>query len=66
MNKYIVGVSRNYYHEFEIIAENEEQAEDKADELFDMLQLYGSELYNDYNGKIELVEENVKVEDEEV
>lgn len=66
MNKYIVGVSRNYYHEFEIIAENEEQAENKADELFDMLQLYGSELYNDYNGKVELIEENVKVEDEEV
>ena len=66
MNKYIVGVSRNHYHVFEIIAENEEQAENKADELFDMLQLYGSELYNDYNGNIELVEENVKVEDEEV
>lgn len=66
MNKYKVGVSRNYYHEFEIIAENEQEAEDKADELFDMLQLYGSELYNDYNGNIELIEENVKVEDEEV
>lgn len=66
MNKYKVGVSRNYYTEVEVIAENEEQAEQKADELFDMLQLYGSELYNDYNGNVELIEENVKVEDEEV
>ena len=66
MNKYKVGVSRNCYHEFEIIAENEQEAEDKADELFDMLQLYGVELYDDHNGNIELIEENVKVEDEEV
>jgi len=66
MNKYKVGVSRNYYHEFEIIAENEQEAEDKADELFDNLYLYGVELYDDHNGNIELIEENVKVEDEEV
>lgn len=65
MNKYLVGVSRNHYHEFEVIAENQEEAEEKADELFDMLQLYGNELYNDYNGKIELIEENVETDEED-
>ena len=60
MNKYKVGVSRNYYTEFEVIAEDELEAEDKADELFDNLILYGSELYNDYNGKLELIEEDIE------
>ena len=30
MNKYLVKVSRNYYTEVEVIAESEEQAEEKA------------------------------------
>lgn len=65
MNKYLVGVSRNYYHEFEVIAENEDDAENKADDLFDMLHIYGSELYDDHNGKIELIEENVETDEED-
>lgn len=65
MNKYKVGVSRNCYKEYEIIAESEEEAEEQADELFDMLTLYGSELYDDYNGSIELLEENVEAENED-
>lgn len=65
MNKYKVGISRNFYYEFEVIAINKEEAEDKANENFDMLTLYGSELYDDFNGKVELIEENVKADDDD-
>lgn len=65
MNKYKVLVSRNYATEIEVIAENEEDAERKADDIFDALELRGHELYDDYNGSIELLEEDVEEDDEE-
>ena len=64
MNKYNVKISRNYCTELEVIASNEEEAERLANEEVDCYSLYGTELYDDYNGSVELLEENVEVLDE--
>ena len=64
MNKYNVKISRNYFYEEIVEAENEEEAEQIVNDKVDMLMIYGTELYDDYNGSIELLEENVEVEDE--
>lgn len=64
MNKYNVKISRNYFYEEIVEAENEEEAEQIVNDKVDMFMIYGTELYDDYNGSIELLEENVEVEDE--
>ena len=64
MNKYLVKISRNYCTEIEVIAESEEQAEEKANNMVDHYELYGTELYDDYNGSVELIEEAVEIENE--
>lgn len=63
MNRYTVFVSRNCTYEFDIIAANKDEAENKANEMFDEMQFRGSEMYDDYNGGIKLEEENVKEEE---
>ena len=60
MNKYNVKISRNYFTEIEVIASDEEEAETLANEEVDKYMLYGSELYDDYNGSVELLEENIE------
>lgn len=60
MNKYSVKISRNYFTEIEVIASDEEEAETLANEEVDKYMLYGSELYDDYNGSVELLEENIE------
>ncbi len=60
MNKYKVIISRNYCTEVEVIAHDEEEAETLANEEVDKYTLYGSELYDDYNGSVELLEENIE------
>ena len=59
MNKYNVKISRNYFTEIEVIASDEEEAESLANDEVDKYMLYGSELYDDYNGSVELLEENI-------
>ena len=53
MNKYLVKISRNYYYEEVVEAENEEEAEQIVNDKVDEFLLYGSELYDDYNGSVE-------------
>lgn len=51
MNKYNITIQRMYDESFEIEAENEEEALEKANDLFDDMHLYGYEMYN-YNEEI--------------
>ena len=57
MNKYLVKLSRNYYYETEIIADNEEEAEQIGNNEFDELEIRGHELYDDFNSSVSLMEE---------
>lgn len=51
MNKYNITIQRMYDESFEIEAENEEEALEKANDLFDDMHLCGYEMYN-YNEEI--------------
>lgn len=65
MKKYKVTLSRCYATDFEVDAEDEEEALDKANEEFDGLSLSGTELYDDYQtNEVEELEENDEAEDE--
>ena len=57
MNKYKVTIQRFYDYEFEVEAEDEFEAEDKAEELFDELEIKGQEMWSTYNNRIEEVNE---------
>ena len=46
MNKYNITIQRMYDESFEIEAENEEEALDEANNLFDDIHLRGYEMYN--------------------
>ena len=59
MNRYLVKISRNYCYEEEVIAKDEDEAEQMVNDKVDKFQLYGSELFDDYNGEVKLIEENV-------
>lgn len=56
MNKYKVTIQRFYDYEFEVEAEDELDAEEKAEELFDELEIKGQEMWSNYNNRIEEVE----------
>ena len=62
MNKYNVCLARTICVDYEVIAESEEEAIAKAEELCDgSAVIYGHETYTDEgNTRVELLEENVK------
>lgn len=67
MNKYNVCLARTICLDYEVIAESEEEAITKAEELCDDTDtlIYGCETYTDEgNTKVELLEENIEQEDE--
>ena len=57
MKKYNVTIQRFYDYEFEVEADDELEAEEKAEELFDELEIKGQEMWSNYNNRIEEVEE---------
>lgn len=46
MNKYNITIQRMYDESFEIEAESEEEAFEKANDLFNNICLYGYEMYS--------------------
>lgn len=56
MPKYDVTIQKLYDHSFEIEAENEIDAVNKANEKFNALELYGNEMY-EYNEAVKELEE---------
>lgn len=67
MNKYNVCLARTICIDYEVIAESEEEAITKAENLCDVAAIiYGHETYTDEgNTIVELLEENVEQEDED-
>lgn len=67
MNRYNVCLARTICIDYEVIAENEDEAIEIAEELCDRHEttIYGSETYTDEgNTRVELLEENVSDEGE--
>ena len=65
MNKYNVCLARTICLDYEVIANDEEEAISKAEELCDDTGtlIYGCETYTDEgNTKVELLEENIEQE----
>ena len=64
MNKYNVCLARTFCIDYEVIAESEEEAIGKAEDLCDdSAVVYGHETYTDEgNTKVELLEENAEDE----
>ena len=56
MKQYKVTIQRMYDYEFEVEAENEEEAIDIANEQFDKLQISGSGMYS-HNEEVEELDE---------
>ena len=67
MNKYNVCLARTICIDYEVVAESEEDAIIKAEDLCDgSAIIYGHETYTDEgNTRVELLEENVEREDED-
>lgn len=67
MNKYNVCLARTICIDYEVVAESEEDAITKAEDLCNgSAIIYGHETYTDEgNTRVELLEENVEQEDED-